>query len=175
MRVVASEGTEGLITDLGTGSFTVTALLPDLVVLKSVVTLSDPENGTTNPKAIPGAVVLYTLGITNQGVGSVDAGSLIMTDVMPANVALFVDASGPDPVVFIDGSPASGLGFSFATDVSFSNQPGGGGPFNYTPVPDADGFDAAVTALRVNPSGVFAGSSGSGNPSFQLRFRARVQ
>ena len=67
-----TEGSEGLVTDLGTGSFTVTPLLPDLVVLKSVVTLSDPENGTANPKAIPGAIVLYTLDVTNTGVGAVD-------------------------------------------------------------------------------------------------------
>jgi uncharacterized repeat protein (TIGR01451 family) len=174
-RVLATEGTEAVVTDLGTGSFTVTPLLPDLVVLKSVVTLSDPQNGSTNPKAIPGAVVLYTLDVTNQGVGGVDPDSLILTDVMPANLALFVESTGPDPVVFLDGTTPSGLGYDFDSNVTFSNQVGGGEPFNYTPVPDATGFDPAVTALRVNPSGTFAGSSGAANPSFQVRFRARVQ
>ena len=34
-------------------------------VLKTVVVESDPINGTTNPKAIPGAILLYTITVTN--------------------------------------------------------------------------------------------------------------
>jgi len=57
--------------------------------------------------------------------------------------------------------------------VSFSNT--GCTPFtNYTPVPDIDGFDAAVTCIRVNPKGVFAAASGGSNANFEARFRVRV-
>ena len=150
-------------------------LIPSLLVSKLAQTLNDPFNATTNPKAIPGAVVQYTVGVTNQGPGSVDADSLVITDPLPLNTALFVDTSSGDPVVFVDGPTPSGLAYSFASDVSFSNQPGGGAPYNYTPVPDVDGFDPLVTGMRVAPTGAMNGSSGGGNPSFNVQFRVRVQ
>ena len=148
---------------------------PVLQVTKVVQVLSDPINGPTNPKAIPGAVMLYTVGVTNQGLGSVDNNTIVITDAVPENTALFVDAGSGDPIQFIDGATASGLAFNYATDVTFSNQAGGGPPYSYTPVPDADGFDAAVTGFRVNPSGSMNASAGGNNPSFNIRFRVRVQ
>ena len=47
------------------------------------------------------------------------------------------------------------------------------GPFTYTPVPDANGFDPAVRAFRVSPGGVM-NATGGGNPNFTIRFRVRV-
>ncbi len=173
-RVTATEGTEALITDLLSGAFDVATLAPDLIVLKTVTALSDPVNGTTNPKAIPGAVMIYTLEITNQGPGSLDADTLVLSDPLPTNSGLFVDTSGGDPIVFLDGTPASGLTYTFSTDVAYSNQPGGGPPYNYTPVADGQGFDSNVTGLQITPAGPLAGDSGAGNPSFQIRFRVRV-
>ena len=150
-------------------------LIPSLLVSKMALTVSDPFNDTTNPKAIPGATVRYTVGVSNQGPGQVDADSLVITDAIPPDTALYVDTTSGDPVVFVDGPVTSGLGFSFAADVSFSNQPGGGAPYNYVPVPDADGFDPAVTGLRVAPTGAMNGAVGSNVPSFNVEFRVRVQ
>src|SRR5262249_16621540 len=39
----------------------------NLVILKSVATISDPIEGTTRPKSIPGAIKEYTVTVTNQG------------------------------------------------------------------------------------------------------------
>ena len=147
---------------------------PDLIVTKAMVTSSDPVNGTTNPKAIPGATITYTIEVTNVGPGTTDAGSMVITDAIADELALFVDTSGGDPIVFADGTTPSGLTYAFGTDVSFSNQAGGGAPFDYVPTPDAQGFDAAVTGVRVNPSGAMAGSAGS-NPSFRIELRTRVE
>lgn len=148
--------------------------LPDLQISKVVETLTDPVNGTTNPKAIPGAIMRYTIQVTNQGPGTVDADTLELIDAIPAGTALLVDAGGPDAVVFNDGTVPSGLSYSFAGDVEFSNQTGGGSPYDYTPSPDAQGFDPAVTGLRVNPSGAMnAGGSGT-NPSFSIQLSVRV-
>ena len=94
---------------------------------------------------------------------------------MPAGVALYVDTSGGDPITFTDGAVASGLVYSYATDVTYSNQPGGGPPYNYTPVPDPQGFDPAITGYRINPTGTMNGASGANVPSFNLRVRVRVQ
>jgi hypothetical protein len=85
-----------------------------------------------------------------------------------------IDTGSGDPIAFIDGTPVSGLTYTFATDVNYSNQPGGAGPYNYTPIPDAQGFDSAVTGLQITPSGRLTGNSGAGNPSFQIRFRVHV-
>jgi len=150
-------------------------LRPELLVTKSVQTLSDPINGNSNPKAIPGAIVLYTINVSNQGPGPVDDGSLVITDIVPADSALFVDTAGGDPIVFADGAVASGLAYDFAANVDFSNQAGGGAPFNYTPVPDAQGYDSAVTGYRANPTGIMNAAAGAAIPSFDLRLTIRIQ
>ncbi len=150
-------------------------LLPNLLVTKVSQTISDPLHGTTNPFSIPGAIKEYSLTVANDGPAGVDAGSTIITDVVPTNTALFVDTSGGDPVVFIDGPVASGLSFNFATDVTFSNQSGGGAPFTYAPTPDVNGFDLAVTGFRVAPSGAMNAAGFSGNPSYSLTFRIQLQ
>ncbi len=147
---------------------------PALLVTKSVQTISDPINGNSNPMAIPGAIFLYTVSVTNQGPGQVDTDSLVVTDPVPVNSSLYVDDTSGDPIVFINGSTASGLSYDYATDVTYSNQPGGGPPFNYTPDPDAQGFDPAVTGYRVEPTGTMNGSSGGNDPSFSIRFRTRL-
>jgi len=149
--------------------------VPSLLVSKLAMTVADPFNGSINPKAIPGATVEYTVGVSNQGPGPVDVDSLVITDPVPTATALYIDTTSGDPIVFIDGPVASGLAYSYAADVSFSNQAGGGGPFNYTPVPNADGFDPAVTGCRINPTGAMNGAVGSNVPSFNIRFRVRVQ
>jgi len=54
-----------------------------IAVTKSSVVVSDPFNGTTNPKSIPGAVVEYCLDVNNTGAAA--AGTIILTDAIPAN------------------------------------------------------------------------------------------
>lgn len=172
-RVTANEGNEGIISDTRNGAFEVAR--PQLTFTKSVSVLNDPINGATNPKAIPGAVMLYALTLANSGPVSIDAGGLSITDALPPETALYVDTSAGDPIVFIDGSPGSGLTWDYAAAVSFSNQPDGGAPYTYTPAPDAAGFDADITGLLIAPAGAMAGSNGSGSPAFTLRFRTRVE
>jgi hypothetical protein len=41
-------------------------------------------------------------------------------------------------------------------------------------VPDAQGFDTAVTGFRVAPLGGLAGAGSAGSPSFELRYRLRI-
>ncbi len=148
--------------------------LPALRVSKTTSTVEDPINGTSNPFSIPGALVEYAVVVTNEGAGVVDANTLTITDVIPEELALFVDTSAGDPIVFTDSVPGSGLTFDFATDVVFSSEVGGGPPYSHTPTPDGDGFDFAITGLRVSFGGAMNGASGS-NPSVEIRFRARVR
>jgi uncharacterized repeat protein (TIGR01451 family) len=149
--------------------------LPQLSVQKISDVLTDPTNGTSNPKRIPGATLRYSVSVSNAGIGMADPGTVVLTDAIPANTALYVSTAAGNPVEFLDGSPASGLNFNYAANVSYSRQPGGGPPFSYTPAPDAAGFDPIVTGLRVAPTGVLLPGSGAGSPGFTVRFRVRLQ
>ena len=54
-----------------------------LSVQKTSAVASDPFNGTTNPKAIPGATVEYTITLANGG--AVSAAGVTIGDTLPAN------------------------------------------------------------------------------------------
>lgn len=54
-----------------------------IAITKSSTVVSDPFNGTTNPKSIPGAIVEYCLDVNNTG--SSAAGTIVLTDAIPAN------------------------------------------------------------------------------------------
>ncbi len=149
--------------------------IPQLQIAKLAQTLSDPINGASGPKAIPGAVVQYTIALVNQGIGPVDADSLVITDPLPPETSLYVSTVSGDPISFADGATPSGLSYSYASDVSFSNQVDGGPPYDYIPVPDSQGFDPAITGYRVAPAGSMNGASGSGNPSFNITLRVRIE
>ena len=166
-----------------TSSTSIDVVEPILTVLKSALTTSDPINGATSPYNIPGATVLYSVRTTNSGLGTPDNNTVVVTDPIPANTELFVnDLGGPGsgPVVLIDGTAPvnSGLTYTFTSlasttdDIEFSNN--NGSTWTYTPVPDADGYDANVTNIRINLKGVRS-SDGTNHPTFTLRFSVRVQ
>ncbi len=155
---------------------------PTILIVKNALAINDPFNGATNPKAIPGATVQYEIEISNSGAGAVDNDTLVVTDIVPANAALLVadfDGGTAGPLAFVDGTPGSALSYNFTSlgngsdDLSFSND--GGVSYSYTPVPGADQTDPAVTHLRINPKGAFAGSAGAGDPAFRILFKIKVQ
>jgi hypothetical protein len=160
----------------------VTDPAPSLMAALSNPVVSDPSNGIVNPKAIPGAILLYSLNVTNGSSGYPDSNSVVVVQPVPAQSSLYVGdlgAAGSGPVAFVQGSPSSGLAYSYsglastADSLAFSNN--GGSSFGYTPVPDPLGFDPAVTHIRVSPTGLFAGASASGSPSFTISYRIKVK
>ncbi len=154
-----------------------TVSLPPLITFaKTSVASSDPANGTANPKAIPGSEMLYTITATNSGYGAVDTNSTMVTDTIPANMSLCVSTlcSNPPVVFSCSAAPSCGLTYGYATNVSYSNQVGGGAPYTYTAVPDATGYDANVTGIKINPSGIFNGVNGT-SPSFSLTFKMKIK
>lgn len=186
------DGDGGAIATTGTGltrqfemplnssvtcTWTDSATVP-LTIVKLVTTLSDPVNGAVNPKAIPGALAEYLVIVTNPATSAIDTDSMTINDPLPGGVELRVAdiaGSGSGPVLFVDGTPVSGLTYSFTSlgsttdDVDFSNN--GGITWTYVPTPDVDGLDPAVTDIRIRPKGSFNGS----NAQFTLRFRVRVK
>lgn len=154
-------------------TFTNSYVVP-LAIAKTSAAYSDPVNGTTNPKLIPGGFADYGLTVTAPAGTSPSNNSVIVTDAIPANLSLFVGtyAPGPGPVRFTPGG--SGLTYSFVSlasttdDVSFSND--GGVSWTYVPAADANGVDANVTHIRINPKGSMAPGS-----SVTINLRARVK
>jgi uncharacterized repeat protein (TIGR01451 family) len=71
------------------GSYTVSAAT--LTVAKTNRVLDDPVNGTTDPKAIPGATVEYCIAVSNAA-GSATATNVVVTDVLPGDLS-FVTGS----------------------------------------------------------------------------------
>lgn len=155
----------------------VTPRRPDVQMQKRSQVLSDDVNGSVNPKAIPGAVVLYEVVVTNAGNAAADNDSVVITDPLPANAALIVtdfDGTTPGPVAFADGAPASGVTYTYTSlasttdDIEFSTD---GVDFSYTPVAGAAGTDPSVTHIRITPKGAFGATAGA---NFALRFKVMI-
>ncbi|WP_234036060.1 hypothetical protein [Porphyrobacter sp. YT40] len=77
------------------GGYSVTAAT--LTVTKTNRVLQDPVNGSTNPKAIPGAEVEYCVAVSNAA-GSALATNIVVTDVVPADLTIVAGS------ILVDGT-----------------------------------------------------------------------
>ncbi len=137
-------------------------------VEKSSVVISDPT-GSANPKAIPMAIVEYTITVSNLGDAPVDADTLDMLDILPTDLEL----QTAFPVTFTEGATPSGLDpFNLATMFSYSAQAGGIAPYDYTL---SGAFDGVVTGILIEPEGVMNASDGTNHPSFTITYRMRIE
>jgi hypothetical protein len=167
-----STAATGITQATGFGVFVIgNRISPSLTVLKTVAAYSDPVNGTTNPKFIPGAIAQYTIIAINSG-GPADKDSTFITDPIPANTLLY-----NSPVSFTQGTTSSTLTYNPATDLSYSNN--GGSTWvatpSYDPITGCNTTAPPITNIRINPKGTFYGSAIAPNPSFQLTFRVCVK
>ncbi|HRE33952.1 MAG TPA: hypothetical protein PK217_02645, partial [Sphingopyxis terrae] len=140
-----------------------------LAIAKSSTLVSDPVNGTTNPKAIPGAVVRYSFTVQNSGPTATDSNSVFIVDSLPAQISVGTAASP----VFTQGSPTSALSFSAASDIRYSNSataPASFAACTYSPVA---AYDPAVRYVCLRPQGSMAGSTGTPT-SFTLSIEGRI-
>jgi hypothetical protein len=141
-----------------------------LTAVKSSALVSDPINGATNPKMIPGAVVNYSISISNSGTLAVDSSTIFIDDPLPSTVTY----NSGITVAFANGAVASGLTFNAATDVKFSSAVAT--PANFaacTYVPNGT-YDTNVKHVCIRPSGVMNGATASGQPSFTVTFQTRI-
>jgi hypothetical protein len=172
--LTATYGLPEPVSNLGPATATV-RIYPPLSMIKTAGVGSDPLNGTTNPAAIPGSLLAYTITLNGHG-GSVTGDSIVVMDATPANVALFLGdmPGGTGPFRLIEGATPSGLTLAYdgpsstSDDVSFSSD--GGQSWTYEPVPGANGADPTVTHVRFNPKGVMTPGS-----TFSLYFGYIIQ
>lgn len=147
---------------------------PVITINKTSTVISDPVQGMTNPKRIPGAVVRYLLTISNAG-NAADSNTIQIDDPIPANVRAMV-ANGN--IGFTDGATSSGLSFSYvpasATDsVDFSSD--NGASYSYSPVADVDNADSAVTNVRFKPTGRFGCTNDASSTSFSIFYDMLIE
>jgi uncharacterized repeat protein (TIGR01451 family) len=147
---------------IGLHDITVCDPFAAMSVSKVSSVISDPVNATTNPKAIPGALIEYLITVSNAGPSATDSGTVIVRDDGPADAKMCLISRSGGPVIFAEPSGTSGLTYSFlslgsATDnLEFSND--NGATFTYTPSADGQGCDTAITNFRVRPGGALSAS-----------------
>ena len=168
-------------------SYQIKPFLPNIALTKTVSVTHDPINLYDNPKAIPGALIRYTITAINTGRGASDESSIILQDEIPAGSELYIGTlacPGPEtddgPVCFEDGSGIneSGLIYDFigtlnaTDDVWFSVD---GTDFTYDPV-DAGGYDSAIRFIRITPAGIFnkVPKNGTEQPEFNFSYQIRL-
>ncbi len=142
-----------------------------LTIVKSSTLVSDPVNGAVNPKAIPGAIVRYSLVVANSGNLPVDNNSVFIIDSLPAELSVGT-AAAP---IYTNGTPSSALTFAAATDIKYSNAAAAPANFaacTYTPVA---AYDPAVRHVCIRPQGAMAASTGAGLPNFSISFLAQIK
>lgn len=141
-----------------------------LTLVKTSSVISDPVNGTTNPKMIPGAIVRYSILVSNTGPTAVDNNTVLLIDSLPSQMRVGTAATP----TFTQGTPTSGLTFNATNDIRYSSAataPTTYAGCTYTPT---SAYDPAVRFICVNPKGTMAGSSGT-PPNFTISFRAQMQ
>jgi len=128
-----------------------------LSVQKTSAVVSDPFNGTTDPKAIPGATVEYTITLANSGV--VNAAGVSIGDTLPANTT-FVP----------NGYDAGSSNVSITVGVglpSFCNAEAGGTDTN------GDGCVISAGQLVVGAPALGTVATGAGN-QVAVRFQVTI-
>ncbi len=126
---------------------------------------------------VPGNDVIYTIEFVNGGDGPTDANSLEIIDAVPSEIEFYngdIDDGGPETQAVTGTDFGSGLlPLNFATDVRFSTS--ATQPANFLACADTPsaGYDPSITFICVNPKGSMA--AGSPDPSYQVKFRARIK
>jgi uncharacterized repeat protein (TIGR01451 family) len=118
-------------------------------VTKTATIVSDPFNGTTNPKRIPGAVIEYCIVVSNTG--STSADTIVMSDSIATQ-----------PVTFVAGSIVAG-GAADCTGGSAEDDNAAGADES-----DPNGGSFAGSTVTITVPSVAGGASTSG------RFRVTI-
>ena len=94
-----------------------TVVTATLTLDKRSTVISDPVNGTTNPKLIPGAVVEYCIAVSNAA-GGAAANSIAVSDILPATltyVASSIRLNGTTTGLTCNADGSAGGSFSSGT------------------------------------------------------------
>lgn len=122
-------------------------------VSKTATVICDPFNGTTGPKNIPGAIVRWTITVSNSGTAGASATLNQVTDSLDLNTlhdANLVTGAGAPVATACNsatGTPEGGVGLGFQIESSATRALGGTGGYMTTSAADSDG--AGITGQNV--------------------------
>lgn len=128
--------------------YQLTIIYPSMAVTKTSSVISDPTNGTTNPKAIPGATVRYCVLMTNTG--NTSASTVQMADSLPPAIS------------YVAGSLRSGTSCAAAATVEDDGNTG---------ADESDPFGASASGSNIAGSAPALAAGGS----VALTYEAIVQ
>lgn len=188
ITVTSKEGTENEIQHSSESILKIIEQLPNITVAKFVEVFSDPVQGVNETnnfsKALPGAILTYTISAQNTGPGITKNNSVWISDAIPNKTHMLVknfnDIDRQGPVMGLPINLNSGLIYQFKSldsdsdSIEFSNT--NGSNFDYNPVADSDGIDKNITHFRINPKGIFQAPAAGESPSqFTIKFRVQLQ
>ena len=102
---------------------------------------------------LPGDDVIYTITLTNSGVGIADDGTVVVVDTLPPEVVLFTgDYNGAGTGSASVGFSDSGSNLVCCEGVIVEYSDTLSGAFGYTPVAT---YDPAIKRVRITPTGKF--------------------
>jgi len=158
---------------------------PTQVSLSVNVEVEDDGVLPSQHKAISGATMIHEVTLRNTGCIPLDNDTASVLRAIPSEMKLYVGdfdgsvTSSTSPIGFEDGATSSGLALNFTSlssvtdDIEFSTD---GIDFSYLPTADANGYDEAVTHIRINLSGQFNSLLGTGtDPSAILKYRLQIK
>lgn len=181
-RIVANEGNEGWVSAYASQLLEIKVPVPDVVLTKTPLVISDPVNGTNNPKAIPGAVVQYSIVAINQGKGATDNNSVVIADAVPENTSFIVsnfDGSTNGPLKFSDAASPNNSGLSYNFSALNSSTDGlefslDGTDYSYSPVADVNGTDSNIRFFRIRPTGAMGAAGSTNLPQFEFKYKVTL-
>lgn len=121
--------------------------ITSISVTKVSSVLSDPVNGTTDPKAIPGAAIEYCILVSNTGTNTLS--NIAANDSLPANFT------------YAAGTMTSGTSCASATTAEDDNNSG---------TDESDPFGAAISGTTLTATAATLSASSN----FALKFRGTI-
>jgi hypothetical protein len=136
----------------------------------------------SNDKAIPGAVLRYTLKGENKSVISSSPNSVVITQKISDNLSLFVESlalgvPNTSPIAFIDSTGIESSGLSYGV-LSYSKD--NGANFDYIPSAantDTDGYNEEITDFKLTLDGSMLPKDTSAGtiPNFDIIYQVKVK
>ncbi len=123
--------------------------LPALTFTKSVVTLCDPFNFNTNPKAIPGAYMRYEIIIANGGGAAGSATLSTLGDMLDLNLNFDADLRTGSASACAASSPENALLKGFRLVCSGTTRTSCASPVYYTSAADTDAMGITGSSITL--------------------------
>ena len=148
VTLTATSAYNAIISD--TDVDTITAIFPDLVVLKSVSTIYDPTNAGTNPKAIPGAHIEYTIQVSNTGTATAENVFItdnLNTEITAGTISFRTDTYAPGRGIQVTAPDINGGAAQALTNALDADEGDFNGTTSNTVTVNAGNLDANESAI----------------------------